>query len=74
MCILLTSAALEGWLLGPVAWPERVLLLLAAGGLVATSSRIVLAAGLLAALLVAWQVSRYGWRGAPTKTSDGTET
>jgi TRAP transporter 4TM/12TM fusion protein len=74
MCILLTSAALEGWLLGPVAWPERVLLLLAAGGLVAASPRIVLAAGLLAALLVAWQVSRYGWRGAPTKTSDGTET
>ncbi len=73
-CILLTSAALEGWLLGPAAWPERLLLLLAAGGLVATSPRIVLLAALLAALLVGWQISRFARRRLPPKTPNGTGT
>lgn len=66
-CIILTSAALEGWLFGPASWIERILMLLAAVGLVAAMRQIVIGSGLLAVALVGWQVARYGWRGAPAE-------
>ncbi|HYL81740.1 MAG TPA: TRAP transporter large permease subunit, partial [Candidatus Acidoferrum sp.] len=71
VCIILTSAALEGWLLGPISGPERLLLLLAAGGLVATSYRVALVSGLLALGLMGWQAARYGRRGQKVKTAGG---
>jgi len=73
-CIILTSAALEGWLLGPTPWAERILLLLAAGGLVVTSRWVAVAAGLLALALVGWQVARFGWRRAPVNTTGQAES
>jgi TRAP transporter 4TM/12TM fusion protein len=63
-CIILTSAALTGWLLRPMSWWERVLLLLAAAGLVATSRQIAFAATLLSIGLLIWQV----WRSDPDNT------
>ena len=69
VCILLTSAALEGWLFGPATWIERILLLAAAAGLVATVRKILIAAVLLGLVLMGWQMARYGWRGAPGKTA-----
>jgi TRAP transporter 4TM/12TM fusion protein len=73
-CIMLTSAALEGWLFGPAAWVQRILLLLAAGGRVATSSRVAIAAGLLAFVLVGWQLVRFRWRRAPVRTAGQAES
>ncbi len=73
VCIILTSAALEGWLLGPTSWVERILMLLAAGALVATSHQIVIGAALLVLALVGWQVTRFGWRPVPGKTANRTE-
>jgi TRAP transporter 4TM/12TM fusion protein len=64
-CILLTSAALEGWLFGPASWMERILLLLAAGGLVATPVHVVIGAAILASGLVAWQLARFPRRQRP---------
>jgi len=58
-CIILTSAALTGWLVGPVSWTERILLSAAAMGLVATSRRVVLPAAILAIGLFIWQVMRF---------------
>ncbi len=72
--ILLTSAALEGWLLGPTTWAERIFLLLAAGGLVATSRPIVIGAAILMLGLVGRQAARFGWRPAPVKPGGGMET
>lgn len=73
VCILLTSAGLEGWLLGPTSWAERILLLLTAGGLVATSRQIVIGAAILTVGLVGWQAARFGWRPAPVKPAGGME-
>lgn len=73
LCIVLTSAALEGWLFGRAFWVERILLLLAAGGLVATSRQILIAAALLTLTLVGWQVARYGWRRAPARRTAKAE-
>jgi TRAP-type uncharacterized transport system fused permease subunit len=72
-CIILTSAALEGWLFVPTMWVERSLLLLAAGGLVATSSQVAIVAGLLTLVLVGWQVVRFRWRRASVKTARAVE-
>jgi TRAP transporter 4TM/12TM fusion protein len=73
LCIILTSAALEGWLLAPTSWTERILLLLAAGGLVATSRPMILTSGLLALGLVGRQVARYGRRERIIKAAGGLE-
>jgi TRAP transporter 4TM/12TM fusion protein len=73
VCIILTSAALEGWLLGPTSWGERCLMLLAAGALVATSRWIVIGAALLVVALVGWQVARFGWRPVSGRTANETQ-
>jgi|WetSurMetagenome_2_1015567.scaffolds.fasta_scaffold11721_2 TRAP transporter 4TM/12TM fusion protein len=57
-CILLTSAALTGWFLGPAPWPERILLLLSAAGLVATSHRVVAGAAAVAVGCAIWHVTQ----------------
>jgi TRAP-type uncharacterized transport system fused permease subunit len=59
VCIILTSAALTGWFIGPTSWIERVLLCTAAFGLVATSRQVVIPAGVLAISLSLWQVLRF---------------
>jgi TRAP transporter 4TM/12TM fusion protein len=58
-CILLTSAALTGWFLGPTPRLERVLLLAAAAGLVSTSERIVAVAAALGIGCAIWHVVRH---------------
>ena len=57
--IILTSAALTGWFLGPAPWIERVLLLVAAAGLVAPSGQIVAVAAALAIGCAIWHVARH---------------
>jgi TRAP transporter 4TM/12TM fusion protein len=57
-CILLTSAALTGWFLGPAPWPERILLFLSAAGLVATSHRVMAVAAAVAVGCAIWHVTR----------------
>lgn len=64
-CIILTSAALTGWFLGPTPWIERVLLLGAAAGLVATSRQIVAAAAAVAIGCAIWHVIRHKRKVAP---------
>ncbi len=63
-CIILTSAALTGWFLGPAPWIERILLLVAAGGLVATSREIVAVATAVAIGCAVWHVLRHKRAGA----------
>src|SRR5512136_584247 len=58
-CIILTSAALTGWFLGPTPWVERILLLAAAAGLVATSRQIVALAAAVAIGCAIWHVARH---------------
>ena len=58
-CIILTSAALTGWFLGPTPWVERILLLAAAAGLVATSGQIVALATAVAIGCAIWHVVRH---------------
>lgn len=58
-CIILTSAALTGWFLGPTPWFERFLLLVAAGGLVSPSGQIVAMAAALAIGCAIWHVTRH---------------
>jgi TRAP transporter 4TM/12TM fusion protein len=58
-CIVLTSAALTGWLLGPTRLVERLLLLLVAGGLVAPASQIVMPAAVVGLGLFLWQAIRF---------------
>jgi TRAP transporter 4TM/12TM fusion protein len=58
-CIVLTSAALTGWLVGPTTWIERILLSAAAMGLVATSRHVVIPAGALAIGLFLYQAMRF---------------
>ena len=62
-CILLTSAALTGWFLGPAPWPERILLFLSAAGLVATSHRVVAVAAAVAVGCAIWHVTRQARKG-----------
>ena len=57
-CILLTSAALTGWFLGPAPWPERILLFASAAGLVAPSLQVVAVATALAFGCAIWHVIR----------------
>jgi TRAP-type uncharacterized transport system fused permease subunit len=64
ICIILTSAALTGWLIGPTTWLERILLSMAAIGLVATSNQIVIPAGILAIGLSLWQAFRFNSGGS----------
>lgn len=59
VCIILTSAALTGWFIGPTSWTERLLLCAAAMGLVATSRQVVIPAGILAIGLFLWQAFRF---------------
>ena len=59
VCIILTSAALTGWFIGPTSWTERFLLCAAAMGLVATSRQVVIPAGILAIGLFLWQAFRF---------------
>lgn len=59
VCIILTSAALTGWFIGPTSWTERFLLCAAAMGLVATSRQVVIPAGALAIGLFLWQTLRF---------------
>ena len=59
VCIILTSAALTGWFIGPTSWTERLLLCAAAMGLVATSPQVVIPAGALAIGLFLWQAVRF---------------
>jgi TRAP-type uncharacterized transport system fused permease subunit len=59
VCIILTSAALTGWFIGPTSWAERFLLCAAAMGLVATSRQVVIPAGILAIGLFLWQAFRF---------------
>jgi len=54
VCIMLTSAALTGWLLGRAILLERLLFMAAGMGLIATSGRIVLGAALLALATIIW--------------------
>jgi TRAP transporter 4TM/12TM fusion protein len=68
-CIVLTSAALTGWFLGPTPGLERVLLLAAAAGLVATSRNIVVVSAAVAIGCAVWHVVRH-----PRKASPATET
>jgi TRAP transporter 4TM/12TM fusion protein len=68
-CIVLTSAALTGWFLGPTPVLERVLLLAAAAGLVATSRNIVVVSAAVAIGCAVWHVVRH-----PRKASPATET
>jgi TRAP transporter 4TM/12TM fusion protein len=58
-CIILTSAALTGWFLGPTPWIERILLLVAAAGLVSPSGQIVAIAAALAIACAIWHVTRH---------------
>ena len=62
-CILLTSAALTGWFLGPAPWPERILLFLSAAGLVATSHRVMAVAAAVAVGCAIWHVTRQARKG-----------
>jgi TRAP transporter 4TM/12TM fusion protein len=72
-CIILTSAALTGWLLRPMSWLERILLLPAAGGVVATSQPIAFSAAVLAIGMVTWQVIRHKRKDAsPVETSQAS--
>jgi TRAP transporter 4TM/12TM fusion protein len=63
-CIILTSAALTGWFLGPTPWIERILLLAAAAGLVATSPQIVVLAAAVAISCAIWHVARQTRKGS----------
>jgi TRAP transporter 4TM/12TM fusion protein len=59
VCIILTSAALTGWFIGPTSWTERLLLCAAAMGLVATSRQVVIPSAILAIGLFLWQAVRF---------------
>jgi len=63
-CIVLTSAALIGWFLGPTPWIERILLLAAAAGLVSPSGEIAAFAAAVAAGCAIWHVVRHKRKGA----------
>jgi TRAP-type uncharacterized transport system fused permease subunit len=63
-CIILTSAALTGWFLGPTPWIERILLLAAAAGLVSPSGQIVALAAAVAIGCAIWHVVRHKREGA----------
>jgi len=67
VCIILTSAALTGWFIGPTSWTERVLLAVSAMGLVATSHQLVIGSGLLALGLFVWQTIHASRRETPAK-------
>lgn len=67
-CIVLTSAALTGWFLGPTPWIERVLLLGAAAGLISTSREIVTIAAVVGIGCAIWHVLRHA-RGNPSPPS-----
>lgn len=58
-CIILTSAALTGWFLGPTPRLERLLLLAAAAGLISTSPQIVAASAVVAIGCAVWHVVRH---------------
>jgi len=64
-CIILTSAALTGWFVGPTSWIERILLSAAAMGLVATSRQIVVGSALLGFGVFIWQLIRHGRKRDP---------
>jgi TRAP-type uncharacterized transport system fused permease subunit len=64
-CIILTSAALTGWFVGPTSWIERILLSAAAMGLVATSRQIVVGSALLGFGVFIWQMIRHGRKRDP---------
>ena len=63
-CIVLTSAALIGWFLGPTPWIERILLLAAAAGLVSPSGEIAAFAAAVATGCAIWHVVRHKRKGA----------
>lgn len=67
-CIVLTSAALTGWFLGPTPWIERILLLGAAAGLISTSREIVTIAAVVGIGCAIWHVLRHA-RGNPSPPS-----
>jgi TRAP transporter 4TM/12TM fusion protein len=68
-CIILTSAALTGWFLGPTPWIERILLLAAAAGLVSTSGRIVAVAAAVGIGCAVWHVFRHTREAGTAETS-----
>jgi TRAP transporter 4TM/12TM fusion protein len=73
-CILLTSAALTGWFLGPTPPLERVLLLASAVGLLSTSRHVAAASAAVAVACAIWHVVRQPRRDptqAETARSDG---
>jgi len=71
-CIILTSAALTGWFLGPTPPLERLLLLAAAAGLVSTSRHIVAVSAAVAIGCAIWHVIRHKRKDvSPSDSEDG---